>query len=125
MVGIDGINNVTLDNITRIINATSVEEFLVYHNQNIFGGWFWFIMLLVIWVVLYFGSSRSETFGSRGTLTHITLTGALVTLFSFLLRAIYIVIGGVQVGLLTDHQLWLFPIITIVCGVILYSTKDR
>ena len=51
-------------------------------------------------------------------------SGAVISILSFVLRGIYIVVGGVRQGLMTDFQLWIFPLVTMLLAAFLYATKD-
>jgi len=44
--------------------------------------------------------------------------------FNFVLRGIYIVREGAIQGMLTDFQLWIFPIVTALIAVFVWATKD-
>lgn len=120
MAGISNITNVTFEDIVSIANVSSYPEFLINVNNIIYNGWFWFIMLCVLWVILFKVANdyRDEL------VKNAMYSGAVVTVLSFLLRAVYIVKDGVRLGLLTDHQMWIFPIITILLGIMIWGAKD-
>jgi hypothetical protein len=51
-------------------------------------------------------------------------SGAVVSILSLILRAIEISESGIIRGLLTDHQMWLFPLITTIIAGIVWATKQ-
>ena len=51
-------------------------------------------------------------------------SGAIISVASLFLRGVTMVILGVRQGLLTDHQMWVFPIITLILVIIVWGTKD-
>jgi hypothetical protein len=110
-VGIQEMNNVTLQNITDIINMTSGNpiEFFINTNTIAFGGWFYFILLWILAIILWRRAQDKED----QPLINAMHVMAIITILSFLLRAINIVKDGVVWGLLTDFQMWMFPLITV------------
>lgn len=119
-VGMNNLTNITLDNITYIGNSSSLPEFFIKINHAIYGGWFWFIMLWVFWIILFVAANKVK----NDPLANGMYSGAAITILSFVLRAITIVENGVVYGMLTDKQLWIFPLITILLAVIIWSTKS-
>lgn len=119
MVGITTMNNVTMQNITDIFNFTGADptEFLINVNQIVFSGWFYFIMLWLIGFILFRRAQEKED----QPLINAMNVSAVLTIFSFFLRAVYVIQNGVQVGLLTDFQMWMFPLITVLlAGIVRY-----
>jgi len=114
-------NNVTMDNITRIINITSGDpsEFFINVNHFAFGGWLFFIILWVLGVILW----RRAQLKNDQPLINAMNVSSVITILSLILRAAYVVIDGAQVGLITDFQLWMFPLITVIlAGIIRYMS---
>ena len=120
MPGLIAFNNVTYDNITALTNFTSPPQFFVLVNQLVFNGWLWFTLLWVVWVVLFLSSMRRNEAPMRDSL----YAFAIVTIISFFLRGISALISGVRYALLSDHQLWVFPILTVIFAIIVWSTQD-
>jgi len=110
-MGLDTINNVTLDNITGIANQTSLADFLVQHNNIIFGGTFWFLILLTLWFILFRGSNvvRDQP------LNNLMYSGGIISLLALLLRAM---------GLMTDWLMWIPIIVTILTATIIWAIKE-
>lgn len=119
-IGINNITVVTYDNITYITNSTTLPEFLIKSNEMIYAGVFWFVMLFVFWIILFVAANKIKD----QPLNNAMYSGAAISILSFILRGIYIIEDGVVKGLLTDHQLWVFPLITVIIAVIVWSTKD-
>jgi len=117
--GIQNATSITFDNITYLSNASSLPEFLVKANWLLFDGWFYFIMLCVLWAVLYFAANDNN----NQVMHNLMYSGAGVSIISFFFRAIEISVNGVLLGLLTDFQLWVFPISTILLAGIIWATR--
>ena len=120
MVGISNVTSVTLEALTNLTNHTSYADLAVDVNYTVYGGVLYFVLLWVAWVILFFAGQRF----SDQPLNNIVFGGVVVPILSFLLRAIEIVKFGVVVGMLTDFQMWVFPLITIVLVMILWATKS-
>lgn len=110
-MGLDTINNITLNNITQITNQTSLTDFLVAHNNVIFGGVFWFIILLCLWFILFRGANivRDQP------LNNLMYSGGIISLLALLLRAM---------ELMTDWLMWIPIIITILTATIIWAIKE-
>lgn len=118
---INATTNVSLADIEFIGNVTAgLPEFLIKVNNYVYDGWLFFILLATIWVILFMAANKKID----QPLNNVMYSGAVVTILSFLLRGVHLTVEGVNQGLLTDHQLWVFPIITIIIALIVWSTKD-
>lgn len=125
MPGLQQITNVSMTNITDITNITSPAEFFINVNNIIYDGVLFFILLCVLWMIL--GKAHYDYGKSRGEddiLVSALESGAVITVLSLLLRAIEVTNEGVITGLLTDAQMWIFPLLTVVLALIVYSTKE-
>lgn len=121
-IGITQMNNITMKNVTDIINITGSDptEMIINANWMIYGGWFYFILLWVLGIILFKRAQDKED----QPLINAMYISAVLTALSFLLRVIYIVRNGIWMGLLTDYQLWIFPLISIFMAGIVYFTKE-
>lgn len=117
---INATQNISIDQINDLANISSLPDFLIKINNVVYSGYLWFILLWVLWVILY----RSAQQRNDQPLNNAMYSGAIVSIGSFLLRGIIITRAGGIEGLLTDHQLWVFPIITAILAVIIWSIKD-
>lgn len=120
MVGITEYNNVTMDNLFSILNMTNPTDFFINVNNTVYEGWLFFILLLAFWIILYLTIQESND----QILNSVMYSGAVISILSLLLRAIFIIEDGVAIGLLTDFQLWTFPLITVLTAVIVWATKE-
>lgn len=110
-IGIFNTTNVSLEEIIDIANVSSVPAFFVNVNNTVYGGVLFFIMLFVLWIILVvIGYKVSDQL--MNTLMY---SGAVVSVMAFLLRGL---------SLLTDFQLWVFPVITLVLAMIVWATRD-
>ena len=121
-----GINNqtiISLENVTDIVNITNSDPmvFFINVNHSIYQGWFYFLLLLTAWIILIFAAQqRKNQLG-----VNIMYSGAVITLISFFLRAIFITRNGEVLSLLTDFQMWIFGLITILFAFGLYAIKQN
>ena len=120
MGGIYNITNVTFSGLESMANSTDLPTFLVKINQIVYAGWLWFILLLILWVILFVSANKLN----NKPMSNAMYASAICTVLGFVLRAIHVTINGGVYSLITDHQLWVFPIFTIVLVVIIWSTKD-
>lgn len=117
MTGINTITNVTMQNLTNIINFTSNDptEFFINVNYFVYGGWFIFIMLWILGYILFIKAQEEQD----QPLINAMNVASILTILSFILRVVYIIKDGVYIGLLTDFQMWIFPLIAVfLAGVI-------
>jgi len=121
MVGILNASNVTMANLTSVGNVTNPLEFMVNVNHTIYNGWLFFILCLLLLIVLYIAAQQVED----QPITNIMYSSAAVSIGSLFLRAanIYYTSSGVWLGLLTDNQMYVFPLITIITAAILVLIK--
>jgi len=115
-------NNITLENITSMINLTTGEpaEFLININHGVYGGWFFFILLWLLAFVLFRLAQEKQD----QPLVNALLVMTAITILSFFLRAIYVIKEGIIYGLLTDWQMWIFPLITALLAAIVRYNSD-
>ena len=119
-LGMQNATNITMDMLENMSNVTSFPEFMINVNNDIYSGFLFLILLFTIWVILFIQSFTKNGEVMRNILT----SGAIVTVLSLFLRGIFIYQDGVARGLLTDFQLWIFPLITVITGMIMWMTKD-
>lgn len=118
---INATQNITIEKVNDLANLTSVPDFFIKINQVVYDGYLWFVLLWIIAVILYRAAQQMKD----QPLNNAMYSMAVVSIGSFILRGVIMVReGGVVEGLLVDHQLWVFPIITAVLGLIIWSIKD-
>jgi len=119
--GIQNATNVTFDNITSLTNFSGDPmQFVIKANAQIYDGWFYFVMLCIIWFIMY----RVIQDKTDQPLNNIMYTGIVVSIISFFFRAISMTQNGVVIGLLNDFQMWIFPLITASVAAIVYFIKE-
>jgi len=122
-LGFSNATNITIERITAIANVSSPMDFFVNVNQDIYNGWLYFLLLIVLWIILFVAGTQGSYTGNRPAVNALYASMA-VTLVSFFLRALSVVQNGVVRGLLDDTQMWVFPLLTIVLAVWIKSTKE-
>lgn len=119
MVGISNITTINMTDILAIGNFTDPMGFMINVDQTVYGGILFFILLWVLWGILFFALQDRENL----ILVNIMYSGGVVSVVSFFFRVIYIVKDGLVQGMLTDYQMWMFPLITILVATILVMKK--
>lgn len=120
--GIQGINNITIENLTSIgNNITDPMQFFSNVNEVIYTGLLFFVLMWVLVVIIYLALQQFKNIPLINAMYATTLT----SIVGFLLRAIEVTgVSGVTVSLITDNQMWIFPIIAIILAAIVKATAD-
>ena len=113
--------NVTYEKIVSIVNVSTPEEFLIRANYTIYNGLFYFILIWILWIILFMAAQRLN---ERNPLQNAMYSGASVSIIAFIMRAITASLDGVTYSLITDHQMWIFPLLTLVIAAIVWATKE-
>lgn len=121
MVGLSNSTNTSIDFITDIAgNVSGLPEIMVNVNHDIYGGWLYFVLMIVAWVIMYFAANQVVD----QPLNNLMYGGAVLTIISLLLRAVEISKEGVMRGLLSDYQMWVFPVVTILLAMVIWMIKE-
>lgn len=120
-IGIANVTEVSMDNLTSFTNVTDLPTFAAKVNHDIFSGWLYFIALFVLMIIIYFKLNDVED----QPLINIMYSSGIITIISLFIRAIEITYEGVPMGLISDYQMWIFPLITILSAGIIWATKPR
>ena len=120
-LGIQNVTTVTQNNITNIANSTSYPEFAIKVTHQIYDGWLFFVILLIVGYALY-QKIQDRIDQPLNNIMYISLFLTFVALF---LRAVRIPWGSDYIGLISDKQFWVFPVIFILCAGIIWATKDK
>lgn len=116
-MGVSNITNITLENITQVANASSLNEFLISADRLAFGGpVYWFVILWLIWIISFFAAQQVRD----QLLNNAMYSGAFVSILAVVLRTI--TFNGNS--MITDAQMWVFPLITVILAAIIWSIKD-
>jgi len=119
-----GIQNVTAPNMSQIIdiaNTTDYTSLMVNVNNVIYNGYLYFVLLWVLWIILFWATNEQN----NNILQNAFYSGFVVSLVSLFLRAIEVYHNGVLLGLVTDRQMWIFPVLTALLGLVLWMTKNN
>jgi len=119
--------NITLDNLTSIAsNITDPMEIYINANHLIYGGNFYIILLFVLWIILFLiaWKNNTEAKGFHDFSVYMMYSGTIVSILAFFLRAIFVIKSGEYWGLLTDFQMWIFPILTIIIATFSYMSQE-
>ena len=118
-LGIGNSTNTSMEFIEGLTNVTSYSELAINVNTDIYGGYLFFILLFILWVILFI----TAYYNDKDILKNLMYSGAVVSVVSLFLRAVYVDNNGWR-GLLTDSQLWVFPILTIILAMILWMNRE-
>lgn len=119
MPGIINQTTINLSDIQQLANFTEPHQFFIRINQVVYNGELYFILLWVTWIILYFVIQSKKD----QPLINIMYSGGVVSLMSFMLRGVNMLLNGVVQGLLTDKQMWIFPILTIIFAGTIWAIK--
>jgi len=117
-----GIQNVTapsLDELINISNSSDITVIMSNVNHEVYGGYLYFTLLIVAWIILFYAANSRN----NQVLQNLFFSGFAVSVVSLMLRAIEVINNGVAVGFLTDKQMWTFPLVTALLGLVLWMTK--
>jgi len=118
-MGIQNTSITTLDDVISLTNVTSLPEFLVNINQ-IYDGFYWLIIIGLIWIISFVAAQKV----SDNPLPNAMYVSMICSILSLLARGIQITRAGEVIALLTDFQMWIFPLITIVIAFILWINRE-
>ena len=110
---------ISLQNLTSIANNTHFTESLVKMNHIVYNGWFWFIILWLFWFIAFMTMQKVKD----QPLNNAMYSFSVVTVLALLSRVFTVMYAGSLKYLITDHQLWVFPIFAVVIAMIIYATK--
>lgn len=122
-IGIHNITQTSMKNITDIINISSGNpaELFIRANQIIYQGWFYFIMLFILGIILFV---KAQDHKDQPLINAMYICASLSVIAMFL-RVVFIITANGDVwSLLTDFQMWIFPLITVVLAGIVRFMSD-
>lgn len=122
MIMSPGILNGTGTNMTILreaVNGTSFGEVAVNVNQGIYGGWLFFILLLTLAVILFIMAEKRE----HQVMTNAMYSMGAVAVVALVLRAIEIIRHGLIQGLVSDYQMWIFPLVACILIIVNWASK--
>lgn len=121
-MGLTEMNNISMDNITKLYNLTTGDpaEFFINVNHYAYGGWLIFILLWILGFILW----RKAQLKEDQPLVNAMTVSAVLTVLSFFARIVYIVKDGVQIGLVTDFQMWIFPLLSVLLAAMVRYMSD-
>ena len=111
--------NITMDQVLEIVNASNLPEFYGNVNQGIYDGWLFFIMLWVIAVIIFVRMQGREDQPLNNAM-YVFLFLSIVSLFW---RAVMFVYQGSAYALVSDFQLYVFPLLTGITAFMSWATK--
>lgn len=119
MVGINNITTVTYENITQIANITQPEQFFVNADIIIFGGILYYLLLWCAWFALIWIAERVKS----QPLVNAMYASAGISIVAMFISVVNATINGSVYYLLTDYQMWQWPILTCVLAGLIYAMK--
>ena len=119
-IGIANQTAINMSNLISLTNSTRIYEMFINVNNDIYSGWLYFVLLLVTWFILFIAANKVND----QMIQNLMLSGVVVSILSLLLRAVTVVQNGIVRGLLSDFQMWMFPIITVLLAMIVWGSKE-
>ena len=120
-IGISNTTNITLQNITNLVNITDPMELFINVNNQVYGGILTFVVLWILAIIIFLALQDRENQPLINSMSAL----AVATILSFFYRAILVIKGGIVYGMITDYQMWVFPILTALLAAINISLKER
>jgi len=121
-IGINNVTTIVMDNITDLVNVSDPGQFMAKANWIIYGGWLYFVLLWVFWVILYMSAQAND----NQPLVNAMYGGVIVSIVSIIIRGVYMTFSdGVVRGLITDSQLWVFPLVTVLIAAWLWGNRTE
>lgn len=109
-IGMQNVTNVTLDQLNNMSNVTDPVQFLTNVNDLAFGGIYVFIALWVLAIIFYMAAQEFKD----QPLNNAMYAMAICSVVALFARVI---------GLLTDHLMWIFPLITILLATLIWAIR--
>lgn len=109
-LGLQNATNTTLEQITNMTNVTNPAQFFVNVNNTAFNGIYFFIVIWVLVVIFYNAAQAARD----QPLNNAMYSMAICSSIAILARI---------VGLLSDHLMWVFPLLTIMLATFIYALK--
>jgi len=120
MVGINNFTNVSIDQLTGMTNITNPVDFLVYINDTVFAGIGFYLLLWSLFIILFISAQNFR----KEPLNNALYSSGIVSIIAIFLRGVQAYLDGNYISMLTDYQMWTFPLIaSILTGVIWVSKK--
>ena len=121
MVGITNYTNVTIDQINGMTNLTNPIDFLIYVNNTVFDGYGFFLLLWALVVILFISAQNFR----KEPLNNLLYSFGIVSIISIFGRGVMAYLDGNYISMLTDYQMWIFPLCSsILAGIIWISKKN-
>lgn len=117
MVGFQNVSEITLNSITQMTNITAPHDLWINVSQIVYGGLLWFILLWVMFIILFFAMQQKRD----QILNNAMYSASAMSIIALLSRAVTHSTSGLS--LLTDNQLWAFPLLTAVLVGIIWAIK--
>jgi len=119
--GIKNMTSINISDIERVGNSSTMPEFMIKASHYIFGGWFFFISMWLLFYVIFIALQERD----NQLMINLMYASAMVSVISLLSRMVWVLVEGVKIALLSDFQMWIFPIITVILvGINWLSKKD-
>ena len=119
MVGITNFTNVTQEQILGMTNLTTPIDFFIYINNVVFEGYGFYLLLWALFIILFISAQNFR----KEPLSNGLYSSGLVSIIAIFLRGIQASIDGNYIAMLTDYQMWTFPLIASILGGIIWATK--
>jgi hypothetical protein len=119
MPGFVNTTNITQDNLTYIFNSSSMPEIIVRASWTIYDGWLYFILLCILFVAIII---KAQSVQDQLEI-NIMDAATIVSVLALVIRLIEVTISGSLYPLITDFQMWIFPLIAVSFALYNWLTK--
>ena len=110
-LGITNTTVITIENITQLANVTDPMDFFINVNHVVYSDYLYFILFCVLWIIIFVTANKVND----QPMNNIMYSSAILSVLVFFARAM---------SLVTDFQMWIFPIVTAITAMIIWMTKE-
>jgi len=110
-LGITNTTVISLENITQLANVTEPMDFFRNVNHVIYSDYLYFLLFCVLWIIIFITANKVND----QPMNNFMYSSAILSVLVFFGRAMSIV---------TDIQMWIFPIVTAIAAMIIWMTKE-
>ena len=121
MVGIDSATNISRSVLLDSVNVTGPAEWFAKINSTMFDGWGFFMVYVFVVGLVFFVVSMKLREGD--VLGNAYYTVAFLSLGGFLVRGIEFANGSSVYFLMSDFQMWIFPVLTAILTFVIVAGK--
>lgn len=119
MSGINNFTNVSLEQITGMTNMSTPVDFFIYINHVVFNDMGIYLLLWTLFVILFISAQNY----SKEPLNNALYSSGIVSIIAIFIRGVQAYLESNYIAMLTDYQMWTFPLIASILVLIIWISK--